>query len=149
MALRRIERELPTASLFERWDPFRMMREFLGYEPFRELMPEARVFSPRFEVLERRDSYVFKGDLPGVKESDLDIGLTGNRLIISGKREEEARHEGETYYAYERSYGDFQRSFTLPEGVDAENIQAELREGVLTVMVPKKPELKAKKIEIK
>ncbi|HYG68700.1 MAG TPA: Hsp20/alpha crystallin family protein, partial [Anaeromyxobacteraceae bacterium] len=106
-------------------------------------------FVPSFEVKETKDAYVFKADLPGIREEDLDINLTGNRLTVSGKREEEKRSEEERYYAYERSYGSFSRSFTLPEGVDAEHVDAELRDGVLTVRIAKRPEVQPKRIEVK
>src|SRR5262249_47223344 len=104
---------------------------------------------PSFEVKETKDSYLFKADLPGVKEEELDISLTGNRLTVSGQRQEEKKDEGETYYAYERRYGTFSRAFTLPDGVDAEHVQAGLKDGVLTVVVPKKPEVQPKRIQVK
>jgi len=86
---------------------------------------------------------------PGVREEDLDISLTGNRLTVSGKREEEHREEDDRYYAYERSYGSFSRSFTLPEGGDVDHARADLSNGVLTVTLPKRPEVQPKKIEVK
>ncbi len=133
-------------------DPFEMMRDLMRWDPFAEAAPLAgreATFSPAFEVKESGDAYLFKADLPGIKEEDLEISLTGSRLTISGKREEERREEEERYFAYERSYGSFSRSFTLPEGVDPEHAEAELANGVLTVSVPKRPELKPKKIEVK
>jgi HSP20 family protein len=135
------------------WEPFRALRELLRWDPFGEMMPMARGeegFVPRFDVKETPDSFVFKADLPGVKESDLDISLTGNRLTISGKREStrEEGYENSRYYAYERSYGTFSRSFTLPMGHDAEGVKAELKNGELTVMVPKKPEAQPKRITV-
>lgn len=75
--------------------------------------------------------------------------MTGNRLTIAGQRHEEQREEGERYYTYERSYGSFSRSFTLPEGIDSENVQGELKDGVLTVSVSKKPEVQPKRIPLK
>lgn len=84
----------------------------------------------------------------GVRDEDLEISLTGNRLTVSGKREEEHRQEDERYYAYERSYGSFSRSFTLPEGGDVEHAQADMSNGVLTVTIPKKPEVQPKTIEV-
>ena len=131
-----------------------MMQDLMRWDPFQELsrgMPsgEGMGFVPTFEVKETKDSYVFKADLPGVKESDVDISLTGNRLTVSGHRQEERKEEGETFYAYERSYGTFSRSFTLPEGIDHENVQAELKDGVLHVAVPKKPEVQPKRIQLK
>jgi len=134
------------------WDPFRAMRDMLRWDPFRELEAAAGgdygLFAPSFDVKENKDGYVFRADLPGVKEEDLEISLTGNRLAISGKREAEKREQGETYYASERSYGSFTRAFTLPDGTDAENVKAELKNGVLQVTVPKKPEVQPRKIQI-
>lgn len=133
------------------FDPFEVMRDLMRWDPFAEMTPTVgtAAFVPSFDVKETKDAYVFTADLPGVKESDVDLSLTGNRLTISGKREEEKKEQDERWYAYERSYGAFSRSFTLPEGVDAEHVQAELKEGVLRVNVPKKPEAKPRKIELK
>ena len=137
------------------WDPFRMMRELMQWDPFKaeslqygQYGQDEGRFLPAFEVKENKDSYLFKADLPGVKEDDLDISLVSNRLTISGKREAEKRDEGETWYAYEREYGSFTRSFTLPEGVDPEHVRAELKNGVLHLVIPKKPEVQPKKIQV-
>jgi HSP20 family protein len=131
------------------WDPFRIMLEMIGDQAAQTARHTEQVFSPSFEVFERKDGYVFKADLPGVNQEDLDITLNANRLTISGKREAEERKEGERFYAYERSFGSFTRSFTLPEGVDEEHVAAELKNGVLTLVVPKKPEVQPKRISIK
>jgi HSP20 family protein len=134
------------------WDPFQMMDALMRWDPFRELESPWRgqgsSFLPRFDVKETRDGYLFRADLPGVKESDLDISVTGNILTISGKREDEQREEGEQYHAWERSHGEFTRSFSLPDGVDLETVNADLEDGVLTVRVGKKPEVQARKISI-
>jgi HSP20 family protein len=138
-----------------RWtSPFRTMRNLLNWDPFRTMGPsfpileEPASFLPAFEVKETKDSYVFKADVPGVKESDLEITLTDNRMNIGGKRESEKEETTDTYYACERSYGSFARSFTLPEGADAEHTRAELRDGVLTIVVAKQPKSQPKKILI-
>lgn len=140
------------------WDPFRLMqermRELLSWDPFQEMarmLPAGmeRGFVPPFEIRETDNSYVFRADVPGVKEEDLEVTLTGNRLTVSGKREMEERKEGERYFSYECSYGAFTRSFTLPEGVDANNIRSELKDGVLTLMLPKRPEVQPKHIPVK
>jgi HSP20 family protein len=136
------------------WDPLRAARELLRWDPFREMAPswsgdELMTFAPAFEVKETQNAYVFKADLPGVREEDLDITRTGNRLTISGKREAEQEEKGNTYYAYERSYGSFTRSFTLPEGIDEEHINAQLKDGVLELNVPKKAEAQPKKIGLR
>jgi len=133
-------------------EPLRLMREMFNWDPFAEMIPstpELQGFVPRFEVKETKDVYVFRADLPGVEEKDIELTMTGNRLTISGKREAEAHKEDETWYAYERSYGTFSRTFTLPEGADLEHSEAELKSGVLTVSVPKKPEHQPKKISLK
>jgi len=133
-------------------EPLRLMREMLNWDPFAEMLPstpEMQGFVPRFEVKETKDSYVFRADLPGIEDKDLELTMTGNRLTIAGKREAEARKEEETWYAYERSYGTFTRSFTLPDGADLERADGELKNGVLTVTVPKRPEHQPKKINLK
>jgi HSP20 family protein len=135
------------------WDPLRRMRELFDWDPFAEMMPYNAMtqaeLQPRFEVKETKDSYVFKADLPGIEEKDVDISLTGNRLVVSGKRECEQRKEDERYYAFECSYGSFTRAFTLPEGVDAEHINADMKNGVLELTIPKRPEAQPRKISLK
>jgi HSP20 family protein len=132
------------------WDPFRIMLEMIN-EGNRETgtARATSAFVPDFEVFERKDGYVFRADLPGVKQENLDITLTENRLTIGGHREAEERKEGERFYAIERSYGQFTRTFSLPEGVDAEHVRAELKDGVLTLVVPKRPEVQPRKITIR
>jgi HSP20 family protein len=135
-------------------DPFRMMRDLLRWDPFKEMAPMwtqelPGEFSPAFEVKETDGSYLFKADVPGVKEGDIDVTVTGNRLTISGSRSEEKEEKQETYYSCERKYGSFSRSYTLPEGADFEHVHADLKSGVLTIAVPKKPEIQPKKIAVK
>lgn len=137
------------------WDPYALMREVLSWDPFRELTPNyaqraipAQTFNPAFEVKETADGYVFRADLPGVAERDLEMTLTQNRLTISGRREAEERKEGENFFAYERSFGSFTRAFTLPDGIDGDHVRADLKDGVLTVVVPKRAETQPRKIAI-
>src|SRR5262249_47475659 len=133
------------------WDPFRMMREVLRWDPLRDVEPAFTgytTFAPTFDVKETKDGYVFRADLPGVNQEDLEISLTGNRLSISGHREEEKREQNEPYSATGRSYGSFSRSSPLPDGTDAEHVTADLKSGVLVLTIPKKPEVQPKKITI-
>lgn len=134
------------------WDPFGAFDELLRWDPFAGLGGlSARTqvpFVPSVELKETKDAFVFKLDVPGMREEDLDISLEGGRLMISGKREEEERHEEDRYYAYERSYGTFTRSFSLPEGCDVERVEAELKDGVLRLMIPKKAEAKPRRIQL-
>ena len=135
------------------WDPVQLMRDLLNVDPFAEMLPsagaESMMFTPRFEVKATKDAYVFHADLPGIDEKDLDISLTGNRLTVSGKRDAEQRQENDTYYAYERHYGSFSRSFTLPEGADVDRAGAEMKNGVLTISIPKRPEHQPRKLTLK
>jgi len=139
----------PTRREFE---PFRLMRDLFRWDPFREMAPmwptEGAGFAPAFDIKETKDAFVFKADLPGIKESDLEVTSAGNRLTISGKRESEKEEKDDTYYAYERSFGSFSRSFTLPDSADAAHIRAELKNGELTVAVPKSASAVAKKIPV-
>jgi HSP20 family protein len=137
-------READPLRWLMRWDPFREMTPSWFGPPLAEA-----TFSPAFEVKETKDSFLFKADLPGLKEPDIEIKLTGDRLTISGKREAEREDKDDTFYTYERSYGTFMRSFTLPDGIDSDHVMAELKDGVLHVVVPKKAAAIGKTIAIK
>ncbi len=143
----------PSPTYGADWEPIRLMRNMLQWDPFREMTAYAAddrySFAPAFDVKETKEGYLFKADVPGVAENDLEITLTGNRLVISGKRESERQDASEKFYAFERTYGSFTRTFTLPNGVDGANIHADLRDGVLTLMVPRSAETQPRKIAIK
>ena len=130
------------------WEPWHFMRSLLSWDPFREmgssLTPyyggvggESQLVTA-FDVKDTPEAFIFQADVPGLKEKDLDIQLSGNRLSIRGHREAERKEPSHNYYTYERSYGSFARVFTLPESADTEKCTADLKDGVLTVMVPKK-----------
>ena len=139
-------------------DPFDVMREMFSLDPLRHffgtgtlhhpLLPP-QTFVPQFEVRETNDAYIFKADLPGVQEEDLDISVAKNRMTVTGKREMEKREENDRFYAVERNYGSFTRSFTLPTDIDDAHVDAELRDGVLTLRMPKTREQQAKKVQVK
>jgi HSP20 family protein len=126
-------------------DPYQLMRELM-VDPFRMLqMSPWGLFgrdlgwNPGFEVRETDDALMFKADMPGIHDQDLDISLSGNQLQISGKREHEQEQGEGQFHTYERSYGSFMRSFALPEYADLDKIRSDLKDGVLTLVVPKKP----------
>jgi HSP20 family protein len=137
---------------FRGWDPIQRVRDLLGWDPFAQMetyFPNLGTpFVPDVEVRETKDALVFTADLPGVKSDDVDVSVTGNRLTISGKREAEEREDGDRYFAYERTYGTFTRTFTLPEGVDPDSVKADLDSGVLAVTIAKRPEVQAKRIPL-
>ena len=136
------------------WDPFKMMRDMMRWDPFRELAPilppmgSQSMFVPDVDIKETANAFVFKADVPGMKEKDVEVSLTGNRLTLSGKREEEKREEKDNYFTCERSYGSFSRTFSLPSGTEPGKASADLKDGVLTVTVPKKPEAQPRSIPV-
>ena len=144
----------PASAPLVQWDPFKMMSEWAQWDPFSAIGPiapfqaDGGIFMPDVDVQETPHAYVFKADLPGMKEKDVEVSVTGNRLTLSGKREEEKREEKASYHTWERAYGSFARSFTLPSGTDSEHVLADLKDGVLTVTVPKKPEVQPKKVAV-
>jgi HSP20 family protein len=144
--------ERPAALVRRELEPFRLMRDLFRWDPFQEMRPlwseDLVAYSPAFDVKETKDSFVFKADLPGIKEQDLEVTSTGNRLSVSGKREAEKEEKDDTYYTYERSYGSFTRTFTLPEQAEAAHVKAELKNGELTIVVPKTPAAVAKRIAV-
>jgi HSP20 family protein len=134
------------------FDPFGIMGGLLRWDPFASVdRPTGMAsggFVPAVDVRETPDAYTFEVEVPGVLEENVDIALTGNRLTISGQRTEEKRDEKDRYLSHEFSYGSFSRSFSLPRGTDPDNVRAEMKDGVLTITVPKRPEVQARKIPL-
>jgi HSP20 family protein len=134
------------------WDPLRLMREMLRWDPFRgsALLPqlERDLWMPHFEVRENGNSIRILADLPGILREDLDVSINGNRLIVSGQREAEQRSKDENVHAWERQFGQFMRSFTLPDNVDVDHVTSELRDGVLTIVVPLTAGARPRRIQI-
>lgn len=108
-------------------------------------------FNPSVNTREGDAAYHVEVDLPGVKKADINVDVKDNIVTISGERKTKKEVKEEDYYKVESSYGKFERSFTVPEDVDVENIHADSKDGVLEVVLPKltKVEKKSKKIEIK
>lgn len=129
-------------------DPFAAARDLLGWDPFYTARPAASAFSPSFEVKETADAFIVKADLPGVTDADLDINVHNSVLTVTGARQAEERKEGESFTLYERQFGSFSRSFSLPDLADGERIEAKLDAGVLTLTIAKKAEAKPRKIAL-
>jgi HSP20 family protein len=106
---------------------------------------------PSVDVRESPTELVLEAELPGITEKDLNVTFRDGILVIKGEKKIERDEKKDEYHLSERSYGTFERSFRLPEGIDADKISAKFDKGVLTVRAPKKPEAaKAqKKIEVK
>ena len=107
-----------------------------------------RRWIPAMDVVQTEDHFVLRADLPGLSESDVNIEVEDNVLTVSGERKSEHEDKGEGYYRVERAVGSFSRSLTLPEGVDADGIQADFTNGVLEVQIPKPEQHKPRKVQI-
>jgi HSP20 family protein len=107
-----------------------------------------RRWVPSMDLVETDEHFVLRADLPGLSEGDVSIELEDNVLTVSGERKAEHEDKQEGYYRVERSFGQFRRSLTLPEGVDAEGITATFNNGVLEVRIPKPEERKPRRVAI-
>lgn len=106
---------------------------------------------PAIDVAETDKAFTVTAELPGMDEKDIDVSVTGDLLVLKGEKREEKEEKNKNYYLSERSYGQFQRTFTLPGGIDRDKIGADFSKGVLKITLPKSVEAQKqqKKIEVK
>lgn len=139
-----------------RWEPFRelaalqsemsrWMGQVAGGTPGNG---QSSTWLPAVDVWETEDELVLAFDLPGIPEDEIAVELDDNVLTVSGARERKSEHSNERFYRFERRFGTFSRSVTLPQGVKEDAIQARYENGVLEVRVPKPEEQKPKRIQI-
>ena len=138
-----------------RWDPIRELDSLQGdmnrlFDRFFEgRTPNGgRRWIPAMDLLETGDHLVLRADLPGLAEEDVEIEIKDNVLTVSGERTAENEEKNEGYYRVERAFGSFSRSLTLPQGVDADRVQASFDKGVLEVLIPKPAEAKPTRVQI-
>jgi HSP20 family protein len=140
------------------FDPFRnfeeRMRRFFGegYDPFGRFGEESwslATWAPACDIYETENEIVVKAELPEVKKEDVKVSVENNILTIHGERKISEETKRENYHRLERSYGEFTRSFTLPSFVDTGKINAEFKDGMLRVTMPKREEAKPKQVEVK
>ena len=141
-----------------RWEPFRDLmttqREFdrLFGGAFSPVLAggevSTRTWAPPVDIYENGDNLVLKAELPGINPNEVEIRVEDNTLYLKGERKFEKEVKEENYHRVERSYGSFARSFSLPNTVDSEKVNAEYKDGVLTLTMPKKEEAKPKTIKI-
>jgi HSP20 family protein len=108
-----------------------------------------RRWVPPMDVVEAEDHFVLKADLPGLSEDDVSIEIQDGNLTITGQRQAEHEASEKGWYRIERSFGSFQRSLSLPEGIDADAVTANFDRGVLEVRLPKPEERKPRRVAIK
>ena len=139
-----------------RWDPYRELSTFadrfnraFGSLAGRERDEESLgAWMPPVDIAEDRDKITLTAELPGFKEDEVQIQMEGNLLTLRGERKFEEEKKGRNYHRVERSYGQFVRSFTLPNNVDRENIRARFNNGLLEIEMPKREDARPRQIKI-
>lgn len=135
------------------WDPYRELASMP--DRFQRLFRRDRdeeislgAWIPPVDIMEEKDRILLTAELPGFKENDIEVQMEGGVLTIRGERKSEAEKEGRKYHRVERVYGQFVRSFTLPNNVDREHIKASFDRGLLRIEMPKSEEAKPRQIKI-
>lgn len=141
------------------YDPFRDIwdlkddidRLFFGFgkRGGKEKSTSLATWAPNVDIMEDRESIKLHVELPGIKKEDVKLSFDNGILTIRGERSFKDEEKKKNYHRIERSYGMFERSFTLPNTVMGDKINASMKDGVLEIVVPKKEEAKPKEIEIK
>lgn len=142
-----------------RWDPFRelsalqeRMNRLFSDVRTRPVWAEEEItqgsWVPPVDVYETADSIVLKAELPGIGKEDINVEVKDNTLTLRGEKKIEKEVKEENYYRAERSYGTFQRAFTLPSTVQADKVKAKFKDGVLEISLPKIEEAKPKQIKV-
>ena len=106
-------------------------------------------WAPSVDVLETAEDFQVKAELPDVKKEDVKVSVDGGMLRIQGERKQEKEDKGKKWHRVERSYGSFLRTFTLPENIDDTKVNAEFKDGILNVRLPKSEKAKPKSVEVK
>lgn len=106
------------------------------------------MWTPRMDLSETDDAFLIKVDLPGLKKDEITVNVEDHRLMVRGERKEERKEEKENFLRMERSSGSFFRSVTLPPAVKEDAIQAEFKDGVLTITIPKTEESTSRRIQV-
>jgi HSP20 family protein len=146
---------------FGRWNPWKELEEMekrlstvFGPAPStgggdkKEAIAVAE-WSPLVDITEDDKEYIVKAEIPEMKKEEIKINVHDDVLTISGERKYEKEEKGKKYHRVERAYGSFMRSFTLPEDADGTKVNAEYKDGVLKVRLPKSEKAKPKAIEVK
>lgn len=131
------------------FEPFSSLRQF--EDAFTRMLSEPRAsrpWAPPVDIYETENELVVKSDLPDVDEKDIDVRIENQTLTIAGERKFENTENGKGYHRIERGYGSFVRSFAVPNTFETEKINAQYKNGVLTVTLPKKEQAKPRQIKV-
>ena len=141
-------------SSMKTWDPFQAIRDEVeslwpSLARNRDSAWFAPLAVPPIDLSETTDAVQVTMDLPGVKPDEIDIQINNNVLTISGQRQEEKEEKGKTFHRIERRSGSFSRSITLPTSVAQDDIDAQCKDGTLTITMPKTEAAKSHRIKVK
>lgn len=152
-----VERWRPFAAM-DRWEPFRNLVDIQGEvnrlfdafvgRPATGQMAQGRPWSPAVDMHETKDNLVLRLEVPGVREKDVTVSITGDLLSVKGERRWDDEAKDQKFLHVERLYGQFERLVQLPMAVQADKVKASYRDGVLEVTLPKAEELKPREIKI-
>ena len=150
------DEKMPPAPTAAPWPPVddlrreidRLFEDFTGgawLRPFRaashKLQPTFRsgfaFAAPAVDVVEKDTAFELTAELPGITSKDIDVSMKDGNIVIKGQKEAEKEEKSKDYYLHERQFGSFERAFTIPDGVEADKIEASFGKGVLTLTLPK------------
>jgi HSP20 family protein len=134
--------------MLTRFDPFAELNR-LQNELFRPDASSRAAWAPAVDISESPEAILVHAELPGIKPEDVKVDVENNVLTLRGERRSETKKDEGTLHRVERFYGSFSRQFLLPRTVDPDKIDAELKDGVLTVRLHKRAEVKARQISVK
>ena len=126
----------------------RVFEGFFEDLPFFSYREDRSPWNPAVDVLEKDGNLVLRAELPGMTEKQIDLKVEGDTLILKGERKMESEDKKENYHRIESFHGSFTRTFRLPETVDTHKISADYKDGILTVTLPQKPEVKPREIPV-
>lgn len=141
-----------------KYNPFRELRtmqeqmnrmlDMAWNREFGEELKEG-VWQPPVDIYEDENSVIIKAEVPDVDQKDIEVRIEGNTLTIRGERKHSSEVKKENYYRVERYFGQFQRSFSLPQTINQDKVEASCDKGILTIILPKREETKPKQISVK
>lgn len=139
-----------------RWNPFQdlvsiqdeMNRMFDSYFARKPGGGEMMIWNPVVDISETEEEITVAAEVPGIRKEDIKITIQDNVLTLSGEKHQEKEEKHKQYHRVERSFGSFQRSFSLPSSVSADKVKAKYKDGILVVVLPKSEESKPKEIQV-
>jgi HSP20 family protein len=124
------------------------MNRWMGQALPRRTLADTMEWVPEVDMIDTDGEYVLTAETPGMSKDDINIDVQEGVLTLSGEKKESKQHEDAQHRYFERRYGSFERSFSLPRAVDAEKVKAEYQDGVLTIHLPKSQESRGRKVKI-